>query len=82
MGQITYTRSALKTLRKIPNNTAKLIMSKVEQYAADPSSLAHNVTELKGRTGIRLRVNSWRVIMDDDGVVLTVLEIGPRGSAY
>ncbi|RIV76149.1 type II toxin-antitoxin system RelE/ParE family toxin [Pelagerythrobacter aerophilus] len=82
MRQITYTRAALKILRKMPANTARLIVSKVEQYAADPASLANNVTELKGRTGLRLRVNSWRVIMNDDGTVLAVLEIGPRGSVY
>ena len=80
--QITYARAALKILRKMPANTARLIVSKVEQYAADPASLANNVTELKGRTGLRLRVNSWRVIMNDDGTVLAVLEIGPRGSVY
>lgn len=81
MKEITYTRSALKVLRRIPANTAKLIVSKIEQYAADPASLANKVTALKGREGIRLRVGEWRVIMDD-GVVLAVLEIGPRGSIY
>ena len=29
-----------------------------------------------------LRVGDWRVIMDEDGVVLAVLEIGPRGGIY
>lgn len=81
MKQITYTRSALKTLRRIPANVAARIVAKIEQYAADPASLQQNVTELKGRTGLRLRVNDWRVIMED-GVVLAVLEIGPRGSVY
>jgi len=76
--QIAYTRSALRTLRRIPANTARLIMAKVEQYAADPASLANNVTNLKGRDGIRLRIQDWRVIMLD-GVVIEVLEIGPRG---
>ncbi|GLT00244.1 hypothetical protein GCM10007897_16280 [Sphingobium jiangsuense] len=76
--QIAYTGSALRTLRRIPANTARLIMAKVEQYAADPASLANNVTNLKGRDGIRLRIQDWRVIMLD-GVVIEVLEIGPRG---
>jgi len=40
------------------------------------------VTALKGREGIRLRVGDWRVIMNDEGMVLAVLEIGPRGSVY
>jgi len=56
-------------------------MAKVDQYAADPGSQANNVTALQGREGIRLRVGDWRVIMQD-GQVLAVLEIGPRGSIY
>jgi mRNA interferase RelE/StbE len=66
----------------MPANWAARIMAKVDAYAADPASLANNVTELKGRAGIRLRVGDWRVIMDDDGTVLAVLEIGPRGGIY
>lgn len=81
MKRIAYTRSAAKALRRMPTNTAKLIVAKVEQYAADPASLANNVKSLSGRDGIRLRVGDWRVIMDD-GVVLAVLEIGPRGGIY
>lgn len=82
MKQITYTRSALKVLRKMPANVSALIVAKVEQLAADPASLANKVTKLQGRDGIRLRVGDWRVIMDDDGAVLAVLKIGPRGSIY
>ncbi len=81
MKPISYTRAALKTLQRMPANTAARIVAKVEEYAADPATLAHNVRALKGRTGIRLRVGDWRVIMDD-GVVLAVLEIGPRGGIY
>lgn len=50
--------------------------------ALEPESQANNVTALKGREGIRLRVGDWRVIMNDDGVVLAVLDIVPRGSLY
>ena len=82
MKPVTYTRAALKTLRKMPADVARRITGKIEQYAADPASQANNVTGLKGREGIRLRVGDWRVIMNDDGVVLAVLDIGPRGSIY
>lgn len=82
MRPISYTRAALKALRKMPADTAKRIIGKIEQYAEDPASQANNVTALKGREGIRLRVGDWRVIMNDEGVVLAVLEIGPRGSIY
>ena len=65
----------------MPANTSARIVSKIEAYAADPASQANNVRTLKGREGVRLRVGNWRVIMED-GVVLAVLEIGPRGSVY
>jgi mRNA interferase RelE/StbE len=66
----------------MPANTALLIRSKIESYAQDPQSQANNVTALKGREGIRLRVGDWRVIMDDQGQVLAILDIGPRGGIY
>ena len=82
MRAISYTRQALKALRRMPADTAQRIISKIEQYAQEPETQANNVTALKGREGISLRVGDWRVIMNDDGVVLAVLEIGPRGSVY
>lgn len=82
MKPVTYTRAALKALRKMPADVAERIIGKIEQYTADPASQANNVTALKGREGIRLRVGDWRVIMNDDGVVLAVLDIGPRGGIY
>lgn len=82
MKQVSYTRAALRALRRMPANTAALIRGKIAAYAEDPASQANNVKALKGRTGIRLRVGDWRVIMDDQGNVLAVLEIGPRGGIY
>ena len=79
MKQISYTKAAIKALRRMPANTAKLIRTKIEAYAQDPGTQANNVQPLKGREGIRLRVGDWRVIMDDQGNVLAVLDIGPRG---
>lgn len=81
MKQIAYRKEALKALRRMPANTAERIRSKIEAYATDPASQANNVKALQGRPGIRLRVGAWRVIMED-GVVLDVLEIGPRGGVY
>lgn len=82
MKQISYTKAAIRALRRMPANTATLIRTKIEAYAQDPSAQANNVKSLKGREGIRLRVGDWRVIMDDQGNVLAVLEIGPRGGIY
>lgn len=82
MKQISYTKSAIRALRRIPANTAALIRSKIEAYARDPASQAGNVKALRGREGIRLPAQDWRVIMDDQGNVLAILEIGPRGSTH
>jgi mRNA interferase RelE/StbE len=82
MKQISYTKAAIRALRRMPANTATLIRTKIEAYATDPASQANNVKSLKGREGIRLRVGDWRVIMDDQGNVLAVLDIGPRGGIY
>lgn len=82
MKQITYSKAAIKTLKKMPANTAKRIQSKVLAYAADPASQANNVKALQGYDGvIRLRVGDWRVLMEDGNVVL-VVRIAPRGGAY
>ena len=82
MKEIVYSKSALKTLSRIPANLAKRIRSKIEMYAADPASQVSSVVKLQGRDGYRLRVGDWRVIFDEDGNVIAILEIGPRGGIY
>lgn len=82
MKPIAYSKAALKTLRRIPAKEAERIRAKVQQYASDPNSQAHNVRALTGSPYIRLRVADWRVIMDDQSNVLEILQIGPRGSIY
>lgn len=81
MKPVVIQPAARKVLRKMPANTARRILDKIDAYAADPQSQANNVTALTGREGIRLRVGDWRVIMHD-GEVLYVLKIGPRGGVY
>jgi mRNA interferase RelE/StbE len=78
---VVYTKAALRTLVRLPQNTARRIRDKIHEFAVDPASRANNVKALQGSDLIRLRVGDWRVIMDD-GVVLEILEIGPRGSIY
>jgi mRNA interferase RelE/StbE len=82
MKEIAYSRDALKALSRMPANTAKLIRSKIVQYAENPAVLARNVVKLQGRDGFRLRVGDWRVILDDHGNVLHIEAIGPRGGIY
>ena len=83
MRAVNYSREALRSLRRMPANVAATIRSKMLQYAADPAALANNVAALKGETGIlRLRVGDWRVLFSEDGTVISVIRIAPRGSAY
>ena len=82
---VQYTRVALKALDRIPVATAKRIRAKIDQYAAspaNPASLANVVKRLTGRPGYRMRIGDYRVIFDQDGTVLHILKIGPRGSVY
>ena len=83
MKQVMFSKDALRTLRRIPSNVARTIRSKIDAYAADPASQAANVRALRGETGVlRLRVGDWRVLFTEDLVVIAVIRIAPRGSAY
>jgi len=82
MKAISYTRTAQKQLRNIDAQAAKLIRAKIEQYAADPKSLANQVKALKGVDALRLRVGDYRVIFTEDGMVLLVLQVGHRRDIY
>ncbi|RWX72577.1 type II toxin-antitoxin system RelE/ParE family toxin [Mesorhizobium sp. M2A.F.Ca.ET.039.01.1.1] len=82
MKQITYSRDALKTLTRMPANTARLIRAKIEQYADKPETLANNVIIMSGVDARRLRVGDWRVIFSETGEVIAIIKIAPRGGAY
>lgn len=83
MKEITYSRAALKSLMRMPANVSRTIRAKIEQYACDPASLANTVSALKGEPGcFRLRVGDWRVVFSEDGTVIAVIRIAPRGSVY
>lgn len=83
MYAIEYSKQARKTLKGMPTNIRILILSKIEELAADPFS-ANNVKKLEGRDGYRLRVGNWRVIYEVNGnsIVLYVVAIGARGGVY
>ena len=81
--RIEYSRDAAKTLQRMDRATSRRIRAKIGQLADEPAALANNVTALRGGEGkMRLRVGDWRVIFTDDLVVLAILKVAPRGSAY
>jgi len=79
MKKIAYSKQAIKTLSKLPVNESSRIRSKLRQYADDPASQANNVRKLQGQSACRLRVGDWRVIFDEDDVVIEVIKVGARG---
>lgn len=82
MKAIVYSRSAQRTLARIPRNWAIRIRDKIAAYAEDSAAQANNVRKLRGQDNlVRLRVGDWRVIMRDDTVLL-ILKVSSRGSAY
>lgn len=82
MRSVIISKGASRTLLRMPANTAVTIRAKIFQYAEDPGSLANNVVKLQGREGYWLRVGDWRVVFADDGRVMLVERIGPRGGVY
>lgn len=81
--RIAFSKAALRSLSRRSTNTARLIRSKVGQYADDPASLVNNVKALQGEPGVfRLRVADWRILFTRDGEVLAIIKIAPRGGAY
>jgi len=82
MKKIAYSKQAIKTLSKMPANESVRIRSKLRQYADDPASQVNNVKKLQGRDAYRLRVGDWRVIFDENDVVIDVIKVGARGSIY
>ncbi len=70
-------------LARIDRTTARRIRDKVELLARNPAALANNIKVMKGGLGLsRLRVGDWRVIYTETLVVLTVMKVATRGSAY
>lgn len=80
--EVVYSRSAVRTLTRMPRNHAIRMRRKILAFVEDPASQANNVSRLRASGGLlRLRVGDWRAIMRD-GDRLEILHIASRGSVY
>ena len=84
MYSIEFTKEAARFIERQDYKTANRILAKIDELAKDPYAPNNNVKKLTGRDGYRLRVGNIRVIYDirDTMLVITVLEVGFRGSLY
>jgi mRNA interferase RelE/StbE len=67
----------------MPKNTALTILRKIEALALSPYAKNHNIKELKGLEGFRLRVGDWRILYQIHNNILQIyiVTIAPRGGA-
>ena len=82
---IEWGNKAIRDMRRLPARERERIIAKIEQYAANPASLARQVVALTGGPYRRLRVGDYRVIFNvEQGhpVVMVVLRVRHRREAY
>lgn len=84
MLKITYSKAAIRSLRRLQPATMRRIVAKMAQVAANPREAGVEIRPLAGRDQWRLRVGDWRVLftIDDAAETLHVVEVLPRGRAY
>ncbi|MPV50692.1 type II toxin-antitoxin system mRNA interferase toxin, RelE/StbE family [Pseudactinotalea sp. HY160] len=81
--QITYARSALKSLRRVDGEVARRILRAIDALADEPRP--PGCLQLRGGNGeLRIRVGDYRVVYDviDEEVVVLVLRLGHRREVY
>ncbi|SOY41254.1 type II toxin-antitoxin system RelE family toxin [Cupriavidus taiwanensis] len=84
MHAIEFTKQAAQALKAMPRNVAATIRAKLDMLASNPYAPNPNASRLAGRPGYRLRVGDWRVLyqIEDGRLVILVVAVCPRGSAY
>jgi mRNA interferase RelE/StbE len=78
---LTYTRKAIKDIRKLEPKVKDRIGKALLRYAGDPLKHAEKLTE--PRLGeYRFRIGDYRVIFDLEGEEIVVLRAGHRKDIY
>ncbi len=80
---LIFTRSADKSLGKMPKHDAAALLAKLKVFAADPFAPQGFAKALTGG-GVRIRQGDWRAVCDVDGgrLVVLVIAIGNRREIY
>jgi len=79
MKEIRLSRLADKALMRMQPKRRAMIIEKLKAYARGEPV---DIKKLKGSHLFRIRVGQDRVIIDDQGNVIFVMDAGPRGGIY
>ena len=79
MKTLTFTKAALKTLRKMSTQDSQPLLNKLKRYAAGERQ---DVVKLQGSEGYRLRHGNWRALLSVTDEEITVGAIEHRREAY
>jgi mRNA interferase RelE/StbE len=83
--KLNLSKRATKYLSRLPRKTATRILDKLELLKSDPYH-APDTKSLEGRLGglWRMEVGPYRATykIEEDGHIVVVLIIGPRGDVY
>jgi mRNA interferase RelE/StbE len=66
----------------MPKSHAEKIENKIEAYAMNPMAFTNQVKALRGTDALRLRIDDYRVIFNEDFIVLDILAVGHRREIY
>jgi mRNA interferase RelE/StbE len=81
--QVIIHRKAEKIIKRLDGDILERIRRAIRSLANDPRP--SDVKKLAGYDNLyRIRVGDWRIVyaIEDDRLIVLVLEISPRGSAY
>ncbi len=80
--QVITTRKAERTLRRLPKNLLQRLRKAIDALEHNPRPRGYK--KLTGSDYYRIRVGGWRIIytIKDDKLIVLVLTVAPRGSAY
>ncbi|MBB5751792.1 type II toxin-antitoxin system RelE/ParE family toxin [Prosthecomicrobium pneumaticum] len=83
MKQVVYSKAALHVLQRDASEYSGAHSRQGGAICTGPAVARNNVRALQGESGhLRLRVGDWRIIFTEDGRVVAIIRISPRGSAY
>jgi mRNA interferase RelE/StbE len=81
--QIILLRQPEKTLRKLPKDLLRRLRVAISELANNP--YPEGCKKLTGHENLyRIRIGDWRIsyAVEGERLIILVLEIAPRGSAY